>query len=199
MPLMAIALTACSGPDYNAIANRLRESNMKLEQDNASLHDQLTNRDATIQSLRSQQGPPLPTLSPERLANLFTASHMEIQSSTDAADSGDGHGISGFRVFIRFTDQSGQIIPAAGTLAVEAFELPAAPAPPRRIGAWTFTPQQMKKSWYSGLGLNHFAFTCPWESPPQLREIVFKAHFQDALTGGVLEATLNKNVAPPAK
>ncbi len=199
IPLAALALTACGGPDYGAISNRLREANMKLEQENSSLHDQLSNRDATIQSLRSTQGPPLPTLSPERLADLFTAAHMEIQSSTDTGDSGDGHGISRFRVFIRFTTEDGQILPAAGTLTVEAFELPAAPAAPRRIGAWTFTPQQMKKSWYSGLGLNHFAFTCPWDSPPSLRQIVFKAHYQDGLTGQVLEATLTKNVTLPVK
>jgi hypothetical protein len=192
-----LALAAC-GPDYNAVANRLRESNIKQERELASLKEQLTNRDATIRDLRQQSGAPvLPTLPPERLAQLITAAKIAIQSGTDTWDNGDGKGVSAFRVYLRPSSADGQIVPATGTLTIDAFELPPSPAEPRRIGTWHFTPEQMKGMWYSGLGLNHFAFTCPWDKPPTQPQVTFNARFQDALTGQTLEATLTKRITLP--
>lgn len=191
--LGVLGLTAC-GPDYNAIANRLRKENIAQKSELASLQDQLKNRDATIRDLQTKAGAnALPTLPPERLAQVFTAAHLEIRSQTDSADLGDNQ--HGFRIFLRTYADDGQTIPAAGTLTIEAFELPAAPAEPRRLGTWTFTPQDMKKNWFTGLGTNHFALSCPWTSPPTLQEITFKAHLQDALTGQTLEAQLTKKIS----
>jgi hypothetical protein len=195
-----LLLTAC-GPDYNAIANRLRETTLKQSAEISSLKEELKNRDVTIAAMKSQQGPPLQTLPEERLAQLFTVTRMEIQSSSNTWDNGDGKGVSSFRVFIRMYDKSGQLMPASGSMSIEAFELPPAPAQPRRLGAWTFTPEEMKKSWYSGFGLDHFAFTCPWEqvNAPTQEAVVFKATFKDLLTGNTLQAQLDKKVTLPKK
>jgi len=194
--VIAGAVGGCSGPDMNAVANRLRQENLEQKRQIGDLQDKLKNRDATIEDLQrhfATNTPPLPTLPPERLADVFTAARLEIQGQTDSADLADGK--RGFRVFIRTYADDGQIVPAAGTLTIEAFELPAAPAVPRRIGTWTFTPQEMKKNWYTGLGLNHFALNCPWTSPPALANITFKVRLNDALTGLTLEAQLDKKMS----
>jgi hypothetical protein len=195
--LAALALAGCLGPNMNAVANRLREENIKQKQQITGLQDQLKNRDATIHDLQQHfatNNPPLPTLPPERLAQIFTASRLEIQSSTDAADLGDGK--KGFRVFLRTYADDGQLVPAAGQLRLEAFELPAAPGEPRRIGVWNFTPEEVKKAWFTGLGTNHFAFSCPWDKPPESSAgpLVFKATLRDALTGQTLMAQLDKKI-----
>jgi hypothetical protein len=145
--LATILLPAC-GPDLSAANDRLRKTNLEQRDQITQLKDQLANRDATISDLRSQtsQGlPPLQTLPPDRLAQVFTVSRLEIQSSSDAADLSN-HGIDGFRIFLRTYSADGQIVPASGALTLEAFELPAAPAEPRRIGSWTFSAEDMKKS-----------------------------------------------------
>ncbi len=199
MALAILALPAC-GPDYNAIANRLRTENLQQKNQIAGLNDSLRNKDATITDLQSRLNgnlPPLQTLPPDRLAQVFTAARLEIQSSSDTYDP-DGKGLSAFRIFLRTYTNDGQIAPASGTLTVEAFELPAAPTEPRRLGTWTFTPQEMKKNWYTGLGLNHFALTCPWQTHPTQDAIVFKARLQDALTGMTLQAQLDKKISLPA-
>jgi hypothetical protein len=195
----ALTLAACFGPDMNAVANRLREDNIKQKQQITTLQDQLKNRDATILDLQEHfaaNNPPIRTLPAERLAQLFTASRLEIQSQTDAADLGGGK--QGFRVFLRTYDDDGQLVTASGEMTIEAFVLPPAPAEPRRIGTWTFTPADMKKAWFTGLGTNHYAFSCPWEKPPEANvdPIVFKARFRDALTGQTLMAQLDKKITP---
>ena len=195
IPAIALFLTGCGGPDYNAVANRLRESNMQQAKEIADLKEQLANRDATIRDQQARlngSAPPLRTLAPDRLAELFTPARLEIRSQTDARDLGNGN--AGFRVFIRTYAADGQLIPATGALTIEAFETPLSPGEPRRIGSWNFTPADLKKDWYSGLGTNHFALDCPWQSPPKSADILFRARLVDALTGQALEARLDKKV-----
>jgi hypothetical protein len=195
--LIWIGLPAgCGGPDMNAVANRLRQENLDQKAQISDMQEKLQSRDGTIKDLRERfaaNNPPLPTLPPERLAQVFTAAKLEIRGQTDAEDLGEGK--KGFRVFLRTYTDDGQVAPASGTLTIEAFELPPAPTEPRRIGMWTFTPQQMKAGWYTGLGTDHFAFSCPWDQAPTRTNIVFKARLVDALTGQTLEAQLDKNVS----
>jgi hypothetical protein len=205
-PILALtvlfSLAAC-GPDYNAIANRLREKNMEQEQQLGNLKEKLAARDLTLKQLQEQLDQKLPrvqTLPADRLAQMFTVARIEIRSQSDAweIDSDKkGQGLSGFRVFIRTYSDDGSNIPATGDLVIEAFELSPPPAAPARLGSWTFTPAQMKQNWYAGLGLNHFAFNCPWTTPPKTADIIFKATFTDALTGSRLEAHLNKKITLP--
>jgi hypothetical protein len=197
----ALALAAC-GPDFRASANRLREENIKLTNELSAAKADLRNRDQTIRVLREQlQGdaPPIETLPADRLDALMTASRLEIRSQTNSWEFDTGKGLAGFRVFIRTLADDGTILPATGTLTIEAFDLAAPPAQPKRVGTWTFTPAQMKKNWYNGMGLNQFAFSCPWQAPPDAPNVTFRATFTDALTGRTLVAQLDKKVLLPTK
>jgi hypothetical protein len=197
----ALALAAC-GPDFRASANRLREENIKLTNELSAAKADLRNRDQTIRVLREQlQGnaPPIETLPAARLDALVTASRLEIRSQTNAWEFETGKGLAGFRVFIRTLADDGTNLPATGALTLEAFDLAAPPAQPKRLGTWTFTPAEMKKNWYPGMGLNQFAFSCPWDAPPESPNITFRATFTDALTGRTLVAQLDKEVLLPSK
>jgi hypothetical protein len=194
--VLVTGLGGC-GPDMNAVANRLRKENQEQKSQIADLQDRLKNAEATVRDIQARMAannPPLPTLPPERLAQVFTASKLEFQSQTEAQDLGDGR--KGFRVFLRTYADGGQVVPATGALTIEAFELPPAPAEPRRIGVWNFTAAQMKAAWRTELWSSYFVFSCPWEAPPTRENIVLKARLEDALTGRTLEAQLDKKITP---
>lgn len=194
-------LAAC-GPDFQRVANDLRAQTIKQQaQINADKAD-LRNRDATIAQLREQlQGntPRIETLPDARLAVLFTVSRLEIRPQTNSWEFDTGKGLQGFRVFIRTLTDDGSVLPATGSLTIEAFDLAAPPAEPRRLGTWNFTAADMKKNWFSGMGLNQFAFSCPWQSPPSSPNVTFRASFTDALTGRTLVAQLQKKVLLPTR
>jgi len=183
------------------VANKLRKENLAQRSELDAVKDELKNKDATIRDLQVRlrgNQPEVQTLPPERLAELFTAVRLEVAPQTDAEDLGQGK--KGFRVFIRAYTKDGWTMPATGKLTIEAFELPAAPAEPRRIGVWAFTAEEMKKNWYTGLGAYHFTFSCPFQTVPAGgggEKVTFKARLEDALTGQTLEAQLEKKVSLP--
>jgi len=198
--IASAVLTAC-GPNYSAVNNRLRAENMAKDKEISSLNDQVATQDATIKSQQAvldKQSPPLQTLPSDRLADMFTVAKVEILPATDSSDLLEGDNkLKGFRVYFRTLTQDRMVYPSTGTLTIEAFELPPAPTPPVRLGTWTFSPADMKKNWYDGLGLRHFAFNCPWSALPGHADVTFKVTFTDALTGVTFEDHLDKKITLP--
>jgi len=198
-------LLAACGPDLNSVANRLREQTMQQDREIADLKDKLARSDAAVKDLQSKlesRYPPLQTLPQSRLNELYTAAKLDLRKQTDSWAISPSATPNGFRVFFRTLAEDGTNIPATGNVLIEAFELPPAPAEPKRIGTWTFSPADLKKNWYAGFGLNQFAVNCPWQAPPTAPDISFRMHFTDALTGRTLEARLDKKItlqpAPPS-
>jgi len=183
--LLSLALGGCFGPNYEKVANDLRDHNLQLEQQLARTKQESTDRENTITLLLEQldaKSPRVATLPDTRLAELFTMDHVQLQGTTDAWDF-DGKGTQqGFRVFFRPLMTNGDVLPATGTVTIEAFDL-AIEQGSQRLGKWTFKPAQLKESWYGSFGLSHFAVNCPWTAPPKHDEITFKIEFVDALTG----------------
>jgi hypothetical protein len=191
-----LLLAGCQMASVEKANDELRAKNLQQAQEIGRLHEQVTNQEATIADLRGQLEARLPrteTLKAERLAALFTATRVQIRPQTDAWDWQGDKKPDGFRVFVRVLAAGDVIIPATGTLTIEAFDL-AKQEGSQRLGQWTFTPEQMKAAWYGSLGLNHFAVNCPWEKPPEHTDITFKVKFVDALTGNVLVDQMHKNV-----
>ncbi len=194
LPILAtlLCVTGC-GPDFQASANRLRAQNITQQNQISDLQAKLAARDSTITGLQSQlddRTPRIQTLPNDRLAQLFTVGSIDVSTPTGFTDLGEG--LHGLRVYLRTRTDDGTIFPATGKLTLEAFSLTTAPAEPLRIGPWTFSPEDMKKNWYSGLGLNHFGFNCPAPTPTAKTDIVIRATFVDALTGRTLQATFTK-------
>jgi hypothetical protein len=199
IPLLAFAASAMPGcgPDFQASANRLRMQNIAQQNQIGDLQAKLAARDSELHGLQAQldnRSPRLQTLPDNRLAQLFTVGRLEVSFDATFTDLADHR--HGLRVFVRTRTDDGMIFPATGTLTLEAFTLPAPPAAPSRIGMWTFTPEQMKKNWYTGLGLNHFAFDCPMAQPAPAAntDLVLRASFVDALTGRTLQATATQKM-----
>jgi hypothetical protein len=122
------------------------------------------------------------TLPKEKLAELFTVGAISIRKGTDAEDFNSDGTQDGFRVLLRTNTAEGQVLPATGTLTIEAFDIAAA-KDAIAVGKWTFTPAQLKAAWIDGFGLYHFGLNCPWTRRPEHDAIRFKATFVEALTG----------------
>ena len=182
-------MAGCLGPDYARISNELRAKNIVLQQDLVRQKELNRDLNATVAVLNEQldaKTPRMETLSQNKLDEIFTVDHVELQSSTTIWDSnGDGKA-DGYRVFVRPYCSDGTVLPATGKLTIEAFDL-ALQEGSRRVGSWAFLAQALKNKWYSGFGLDHFALMCPWSEPPAHKEITFKVHFIDALTGRAFE------------
>ncbi len=178
-------LTAC-GPDYSRITDDLRTHNMQLEKDLAASQRQLRDRDTEIHELKEKQGPTtrVARLADDQLAKMFTVDRVEIRKNTDIWDFDSDGKPDGYRVYVR-TFSDGQTLPATGDLKIEAFDL-ADTRDEIKLGTWYFTPEELKKNWLDTFGFDCFGLNCPWQSPPQHREITFKIVFTDTLTGRML-------------
>ena len=84
------------------------------------------------------------------------------------------------------TDAKHDTLKAAGSFAVEAFDLAADRDP--RVGKWEFPIEQAEKNWYGQGLLYTYVLKCPWQhGPPAHSEITLKVTFTDGLTGRVFE------------
>jgi len=193
MVLGSCVLLAGCGVNSAGIADTLREKNMEQEREIASLRETvagLRTANAALQSSTLR----IPTIPAERLAEMYTAARIEFVKNTDAADWTGDKGLDGLRVFVRVRATDGTVLPATGTLTVEAFDL-AIVGENQRLGEWTFTAEEMKKSWYSALGANYFAVNCPLAALPAHEEVTFRTKFVDGLTGSTMTAQMNKKIS----
>ncbi|HTV49019.1 MAG TPA: hypothetical protein VMG59_11310 [Phycisphaerae bacterium] len=177
--------------DYSKNAPVYRE-NVALSNQNAQLQEQVKTLRQQVSDLKEQlaaQMPRIPTLEPDRLAELFTVDSINITGDTRSTHIGGAEKLNGFRVFVKTLMSDGQALPASGTFTIEAFDL-ALQNGTQRIGRWVFTPEESKQDWYGMFGLNCFAFDCPWQIPPAHRDITFHVRFVDALTGRVFTSQM---------
>ncbi len=201
--VMLLALGGCASPSakVNKVDLVLRRQNYGLKATNNKLKRRVKRLKGEISTLHTQLGrrsPPLRTLSPKRLKELFTVRRIKILKSTRASAFDLSGPQRGFRVFVRTYGSAGLVLPASGTCTIQAFDL-AIKHGSQRLGRWVFTPMQCKKLWYGMLGLNQFAFNCPWKKPPAHSAITFRIAFLDALTGRELTAqkVIKVHVKPP--
>ena len=177
------------GPNYARIANDLRVKNNQLLGQLDRTNQEKRDLNATIALLNDQldaRTPRVATLPQERLEQLFTVGKVVLKNGTDLYDSKRDGTLDSFRVYVQTQTADNVILPASGTLTIDAFDLDL-PGPTQRLGSWTFSPADLKILWYSQFGLDHFALNCPLASLPVHTQITFKVHFIDALTNQALE------------
>jgi hypothetical protein len=173
-----MALPGCSSPSKVNID--LRKQNQKLEEELKHARQQETADGRVIAGLRDRQGT-LATLPTNRLAELFTTHGLEFTRLTGGADLDPSRpGDEGLAIYVVPTDQTGQMLKAAGTFDIEAFDL-ANPAEPL-VGRWHFNVHQSKNAW-NGLSLIYcYSLICPWQKLPTHEDLTVKVTFLDELT-----------------
>lgn len=178
LTLGALAIVGCGGKPSKANIE-LRKQNDELQAKIKTLEGERAGDKATIASLQSG-ATTVPSLSQERVDELFTVTGLKLGSMTGLADLDPAKpGNDGLKIYVVPRDSSNDALKAAGAFTIEAFDLSAKEP---RIGAWTFTPAQAKQHWV-GLGwLYEYVLPCPLETMPDAKELTIKVTFTDALT-----------------
>jgi hypothetical protein len=175
---LLLCLAGCSSPSRANI--ELRKQNQQLQVRLAEAEHQREADQRVIAGLREQRGV-LPTLPPERLARLFTTQGLAFGRLTGGADINPKQpGDEGLALYLEPVDGSGQVLKAAGSFDIDAFDL-AEPNDPL-IGHWHFTLDQAKNAWNGLAFVYSYALICPWQRVPKHEDITVKATFFDELT-----------------
>ncbi len=181
--VMGIALAGCGAPNKANI--ELRKQNQQLQNQVRELRQTHEADVASMQALQSKGGVK-PALPEQRLEKLFTVHGLRLGRLTGGYQARpDQKWDDGLKVYAVPTDGSGQDLKAAGTIAVEAFDLSL--SGDQRIGKWTFDVDQAKNNWQGGV-LYMYVLECPWQTKPQHRQLTIKVSFTDELTGRVVMA-----------
>jgi hypothetical protein len=199
LPLLApTGGCALFGGSPDAANIKLRKENQALKTQVEDLKRQSEANAALARSLQ-QSRPVLPALPSERLENLFTTRGLKFGRLTGGADldrSRPGH--EGIRVYVVPTDQTGEVLKAAGSFTVEAFDLAKPNAP--LVGTWKFDLEEARKSWSGFLMDYNYVLVAPWqERVPEHPELTLKVTFFDELLQLPFSAQTKVNVNLPPK
>jgi hypothetical protein len=186
------------------------KANIELRKQIAGLNSEMTklNRQhdadvATIRGLQQQHGV-LPTLPPERLANLVTVHSIEISKQTTGSNLNHEQAPdNGVRVYVRLYDGKKDVIKAAGSFTVEVFDLAAGPN--ALIAKRDFPVEEIYKHWYPMPYIYSYVLVVPLSDPPKHTPLTVRVTYRDDLTQRVFTAqgtakmTLPTTTAPTSK
>ena len=170
LSLCALALAGCGGPDQANII--VRKENTELRAKLAASERAREGDRATIESLQTEKGS-LPTLPKDRLDRLFTVHRIELGRLT-------GQSEKGIKVYLIPLDQDGDAVKAAGTIAIDLFDLAVQDA--NRIGHWEFSHEEVGKAWFDRMMLEGYIFDIPLQARPKSPSLTVRATFKDELT-----------------
>jgi len=176
--LYCVSLFGCRGPDPANI--ELRKHNQVLAAQVKSLTQQHDGDLRVIAGLRERNGS-IPTLPTTRLAELFTTHSIEFTRLTGGADLDPNKpGDEGLAIYVVPNDQYDQMLKAAGTFDIEAFDL--AEPSKQEIGKWHFDLQQSRDAWNGWALAYAYGLICPWQTVPRHADITVRVTFFDELT-----------------
>jgi hypothetical protein len=187
LSLVAILLggmIGCGGPNKTNV--ELRKKNQLLQDEVKTLKQQHEGDVASLAAKDKQAGS-LPTLSNDRLNQLFTVTKIDIASLSAIRE-------GGLKVYVTPRDADGDPLKTAGAIAVDAFDLSKPDKP--QLGHWDFPATDAGKNWYESIVVRGYALTCPLQVPPTGSEITVRVTFTDSLTQRVL--TAQKVITAPA-
>jgi outer membrane murein-binding lipoprotein Lpp len=192
VPLLFVA--GCSKPDKANIA--LRKQIQDLESQISNLQRQRDGDQATIRALESR-ATTIPTLPHDRLEQVFTTHGLKIGRLTGGADADPSkQGDEVLRVYAVPTDQRGDLLKAAGSFAIDAYDL-SMPPDENHLGHWDVTTAEAADNWFGNAVMYGYTFTFPWQRAPRGDRVTVRVTFTDALTGRQFTSQKDVDVKPP--
>jgi hypothetical protein len=166
-----VALVGCRGPD---------KANIELRKENQALKEQIEKQGrrhqadlAQIAALQAEKGSAVQTLPATRMAELFTVTAVDINKLT-------GFRKDGLKVYVSPTDEAGDVIKAAGSVTIDAYDL--AKGEQAHLGHWEFPLKDAASNWYQSWIVHGYALQTPLQPPESAKEITVRASYTDALT-----------------
>jgi hypothetical protein len=177
--VLLAAVTAGCEPDRIQILQQQldasQERTRQLEEANKELVGIVATQDKQIETLLA--------LGEKRLENVVHVRSVTLGKWSGGYDSDGVDGDEGVKVYLLPRDGDNTAVKAAGALTVQVFDLASDPTE-NLVGEYTWTVEELAKTWSSGLMSYHYSLECPWQSgPPAHQELTIRATFIDYLTG----------------
>src|SRR4029453_13122991 len=101
------------------------------------------------------------------------------------------------KVYLVPTDQRGDLLKAAGSFAIDAYDL-SLPASENQLGHWEVGAEEAGNNWFGNPVMYGYTFTFPWQRAPRSDRATVRVTFTDALTGRQFTAQKDVEVKPPS-
>jgi len=183
------AASGCKNCDLVEAELRTRENDVRTLKDDlyqAQLHNAALMRE--ICAIR-QSGPA--QIPPEQASQIYTLKEVTLGRQTGGYDDDHLPGDEALQVVLEPRDVDGHVIKAPGALHVEALEI-SMEGLKIPLSSWDVPPDQVRRTWRSGLWSNGYFVVLPWKNWPSSDRLRVVARFTLA-DGRVFEA--DKDVA----
>ncbi len=201
MLLCGLAAGCTLRPNTAALENELRTHEdriLTLEQELQQSRDELVVARRESEHLREVATASGETvLATEQADVLFRAEGLRINTLLTGGIDEDG--IAGDEILslvLEPFDADGQTLKLPGDVAIDVTD-PAQGTADSVVGRWTYSADETRKQWHSGLLVTGFKFRLPWQSTPTHNTLV--VHVKLSTTDGrVFDATETVKIAVPS-
>ncbi len=115
---------------------------------------------------------------PEQSGNLVRLAGVKINTLLSGGKDRDGQpGDDLLVALISPHDEQGDLVKIAGEIEIEAYDM-TRPGDDKRVGRWTFNPEQAAKAWHSGFVGAGLQFELPWQEVPANKELLVHARLK---------------------
>jgi hypothetical protein len=200
--LFCVLLSGCVlRPNTAALENELRAHEdrvLSLEQKLQRANEDLVAARREAEHLREQASANGEhVLASEQADVLFRAEGLRLNTLLTGGLDEDGlPGDDVLSLVVEPFDADGQSLKLPGELSIDVTD-PAADGENGLVGRWTYSADEVRQAWHSGLLVTGFKFHLPWQSPPQHGTLVVHAKLSVA-DGRVFDATETVKVSVPA-
>jgi hypothetical protein len=176
LPCCCLFLTGCRGR-RDLVEAELRSKDRDLYE----IRDELYRSDAYNEALRREvaalRGVSTSKVSPELASQLYTVTTVTLGRQTGGYDEDGQPGDEALQVLLEPKDPDGHTIKAPGTVEVQAFEITreGLKVP---LSTWTVSPDQLRRSWRSGLLSTGYSLVLPWKIWPSTEKLRVVVHFR---------------------
>ena len=177
---------ACNGSNQAEVA-RLVEQNTQLREHVRKLEITVSAQDNKIAQLEQAVGS-FQQLGDRRIGELYHVSSIEITSLSGGSNFDDEPGDDGVTLYVKLYDQNGHVFKAAGTLAINLYDL-SDPDKPNLISHAEYDLEQTKELWFGRLLTYHYRIQCRWQDQnrPKGKRLLAIVTFLDYLSGTALQ------------
>ncbi len=181
--VVLLNLSGCGPKNFVNDNDRLREENLKLQQQIETLNEQMELRLGEIEGLRAQSAGEraIKDADPPVLAKIA------FERYSGALDT-DGDGQDDLiRIYLTPLDHQARLLPVAGRLKLQAVAIQD-DGPPELLAERTYEPDEFDKAYRANLTGYHYTLemTLPESIDPAITSVTVKATFTEAVTGHVL-------------
>ena len=174
---LSVCLVASGCRSCDKVEAELRTKDHQLYE----MRDELFRTSAFNEALRREicalRGVSPSAISPEAASQTYTITTVALGRQTGGYHSDDGHGDEALQVVLEPKDPDGHTIKAPGSVEVQAQEITreGLKVP---LSSWTVSPDQLRRSWRSGLLSTGYSLILPWQVWPSSDKLRVTVHFK---------------------